>query len=426
MSGAGFVVFAVVMVALLSAINWQVFRWARNAFSLGNKSRTALKTVLIASIALMVIGRLAGRFWPSPWVSVAIAVGSTVELGVVISGALLLVLDAALALAGFARRFARLLRPAAVTPLVTSTADGRARLAVVPPETPRVELPRRAFLTQAAAGSAFLIGSSSSLYGTLKGRHDYVIEEVPIRLPGLARAFDGFSIAQISDVHIGAFTGDAELAIAEELLGRTKADLIVLTGDLLDNDPRLAPQLGRFVRRLVPLARYGVVAVSGNHDFFAGVAAMADAVTAGGGRMLRNDSLVLGDAAAGVALLGVDDVWARRRGAGPDLARAVRLLPRLDGKVAPAVDLPRVLLCHNPSFFADAAGQVGLQLSGHTHGGQVNLGLRPADYLLPGGWVAGRYEQDGSQLYVNRGFGTVGPPARLGAPPEVTRIVLRA
>jgi predicted MPP superfamily phosphohydrolase len=101
-------------------------------------------------------------------------------------------------------------------------------------------------------------------------------------------------------------------------------------------------------------------------------------------------------------------------------------LPRLSGRVAPALDLPRVLLCHNPSFFAEAAGHVALQLSGHTHGGQVNLGIRPADYLLPGGWVAGRYDLNGSALYVNRGFGTVGPPARLGAPPEVTRLVLSA
>jgi predicted MPP superfamily phosphohydrolase len=140
--------------------------------------------------------------------------------------------------------------------------------------------------------------------------------------------------------------------------------------------------------------------------------------------MLRNDAMVIGGAGAGFALLGVDDVYARREGGGPDLSRAVRALPRLAGRVAPAIDLPRLLLCHNPSFFAESAGQVALQISGHTHGGQVNLGIRPAEYLLPGGWVAGRYDRHGSALYVNRGFGTVGPPARIGARPEVTRIVL--
>jgi predicted MPP superfamily phosphohydrolase len=279
-------------------------------------------------------------------------------------------------------------------------------------------------LAQATAGSAFLIGSSSSLYGALKGRYDYSVEEVVVKIPGLPRALDGFSIAQLSDVHVGVFVGDAELAIAEALLKKAKPDLIVLTGDLLDNDARLAGQLGRFIRRLPALAREGVVAISGNHDYFAGIEEMANAVTAAGARMLRNDALVIGDAAAGFALLGVEDVWARREGGGPDLERALRALPRLGGRIAPSLDLPRVLLCHNPSFFEEAAGRVALQLSGHTHGGQVNLGIRPADYILPGGWVAGRYDLHGSALYVNRGFGTVGPPARVGAPPEVTRIIL--
>ncbi len=430
MSVVGIVVFTVLMVAVLSAINAQVFRWARNAFALDDRKRRVLKWTLIASIAGMVLGRVAGRFWPGALATAVIAVGSTVQLAVIISGVLLLVADAALLLGVLLRRVrqrasaASGLAPSALArPKDTERTEAEPR----PASPPASELPRRTFLTQAAAGSAFLIGSSSSLYGALKGRSDYAIEEVPIQLSGLSRALDGFTIAQLSDVHIGAFTGDAELAIAEELVRQTRADLIVLTGDLLDNDGRLAPQLGRFVRRLTPLARHGVVAVSGNHDYFAGIDEMAGAITGGGGRILRNEALVLGGPSAGFALLGVDDVWARRRRiGGPDLAAAITTLPRLAGKHAPALDLPRVLLCHNPSFFDEAAGRVALQLSGHTHGGQVNLGVRPADYVLPGGWVAGRYELGESQLYVNRGFGTVGPPARLGAPPEVTRVVLTA
>jgi predicted MPP superfamily phosphohydrolase len=311
--------------------------------------------------------------------------------------------------------------PASAAPIAGPASSlGLAKAAVAPVG----ELPRRAFLAQATAGSAFLIGSGSALYGALKGRYDYSVEEIVLKIPGWPRALEGFTIAQLSDVHVGVFVGDAELNIAEELLRQAKPDLIVLTGDLLDNDARLAGQLGRFVRRLPVLARDGVVAISGNHDYFAGVEEMAAAVTGAGGRVLRNGSMIVGGAGAGFALLGVDDVWARREGAGPDLQRSVRSLPRLGGLVAPGRDLPRVLLCHNPSFFAESAGQVALQLSGHTHGGQVNLGVRPADYLLPGGWVAGRYDLRGSTLYVNRGFGTVGAPARIGAPPEVTRIIL--
>ena len=416
MSVARLVLFTVVMVLVVGGINAQVFRWARNAFGLGLAGLRLLKAALILSLAGMVLGRVADRFWPSSLTHLVITVASIAQLAAVISGILLLLVDAA----SFAWRLpARLKRRFAPSPAPTAP---RERVAQAAGPT---ELPRRAFLTQAAAGSAFLIGSGSSLYGSLKGRYDYRLEEVSFAIPGLSRALDGFSIAQLSDVHIGVYVGDAELAIAEELLRKAKPDLIVLTGDLLDNDPRLAGKLGRFVRRLTPLARHGVFAISGNHDYFAGVDDVAEAVRGAGARMLRNAGSIIGEPGAGFALLGVDDVWARREGQGPDLERALQALPRVGGRLAPARDLPRVLLCHNPVFFEEAAGRVALQLSGHTHGGQVNLGIRPADYLLPHGWVAGRYDLNGSALYVNRGFGTVGPPARIGARPEVTRIVLR-
>ncbi|HET7543340.1 MAG TPA: metallophosphoesterase, partial [Polyangiaceae bacterium] len=257
----------------------------------------------------------------------------------------------------------------------------------------------------------------------LAGRHDYQLEDVPLRLPGLSRALDGFTIVQLSDIHIGQFVGDAELAAAEALVRRARPDLIVLTGDLLDHDVRYAQQLGRFARKLGGLAREGVVAISGNHDFYAGIQETMSALEAGGADVMRNRGRIIGGR-AGFALLGVDDVWGRRFGMGPNLKRAVATLPPIAGSVAAAQELPRVLLCHNPSFFEAAAPQVGLQLSGHTHGGQINLVVRPADWLLKNGWVAGLYRERGSQLYVNRGFGTAGPPARIGSPPEVTRIIL--
>ena len=90
----------------------------------------------------------------------------------------------------------------------------------------------------------------------------------------------------------------------------------------------------------------------------------------------------------------------------------------------PQTDLPRIVLSHQPKTFRDMAGKCALQLSGHTHGGQINPGFRPADLVFE--FVAGRYERAGSTLWVNRGFGTAGPPSRVGAPPEVTKIVLVA
>lgn len=421
MSVVRLVVFVVLMLVVLGGINAQVFRWARRAFGLGPRARRALQAALGFALLGMLLGRVAGRFWPGFVTTFVITVASVAELAFVISGVLLLFADATGLLLGLPARLGKRLTKAPPSPVAPTLQALSPALQVAP-----MELPRRQFLTQAVAGSAFLIGGTSALYGALKGRYDYSLEEVSFKLPGLGRGLSGFSIAQLSDTHIGVFVGDPELRAAEELLQKARPDLIVLTGDLLDSDPRLADQLGRFVRRLTGLARYGVIAIPGNHDYFAGVEAVAAAVTSAGARMLRNDALIVGDAGAGFSLLGVDDVWARREGNGPDLERAVRALPQLAGRVAPALDLPRVLLCHNPSFFAESAGRVALQLSGHTHGGQVNLGVRPAEYLLEGGWVAGRYARAGSALYVNRGFGTVGPPARIGSAPEVTRIVLTA
>ena len=217
-------------------------------------------------------------------------------------------------------------------------------------------------------------------------------------------------------MHFGTYVGDPELHSAVALMREARPELIVLTGDLLDHDPAYAPWLGRMVRAFTELGpRDGVVVIPGNHDYYAGVDAVLSVSREGGATVLRNQSRLIAE--GHVALVGVDDVWARRNGdgPGPDLARAVT-------GISP--DLPRVLLCHNPVYFPEAAGQVALQLSGHTHGGQVNLGVRPAELVLP--YVEGLYREEGSYLYVNRGFGTAGPPARVGAPPEITLTVLTA
>jgi predicted MPP superfamily phosphohydrolase len=413
-----FYLFFSLTLVVIGALNYYAFRWAGRAFNLPRRARVAFGAVLGLSIAGMALGRVLDAVAPSAAARMVVMVSSVTQLAVIISVALLLVVELVAFLVATVRRFSTRKKPTA---------------APVSPELPIAELlqpsaviPRRAVLTQAAVGSAFLIGSSSSLYGTLIGRHDYAIEEIPLRIPGLSKALDGFTIVQLSDIHVGSFVGDAELNAGLELVRQARPDLIVLTGDLIDHDARMAEQLGRFVRRLGPLAREGVVAITGNHDFYAGVKPTVAALEAAGARVLRNASAVIGGA-QGFSLLGVDDIWAKRFSpeAGPDLERAVASLPLVAGRHI-ARDLPRVLLCHNPSYFEHAAGNVALQLSGHTHGGQVNLVVRPADVFLKNGWVAGHYERSGSSLYINRGFGTAGPPARIGSPPEITRAVLVA
>jgi len=271
-------------------------------------------------------------------------------------------------------------------------------------------------VVEAIGGSAFLAVSGGALgWGAARGRHAFVVEEVAVRVPNLPKALDGYVIGQISDVHVGASVGERELAEGLSRLAEVKADLVVCTGDLVDFDPAYVPQMARALASI--RARDGVHAILGNHDYYTGALAVIEALRGVGVTTLVNDGRVIraGDG-GGFALLGVDDLWAHRYGgAQPSLEQALAAVPR---------DLPRVLLSHQPSTLDLWEGKVALQLSGHTHGGQINPGFRPADAIMR--YVAGRYEAQGTTLWVNRGFGVAGPPARLGAPPEVTKIVLVA
>jgi predicted MPP superfamily phosphohydrolase len=265
---------------------------------------------------------------------------------------------------------------------------------------------------EAIGGAAVLGGTGFAVgWGATRGRHDYRLDEVAVRIPGLPRALDGYVIAQISDIHAGLFVGERELRDGADLIRAAKADLLVVTGDLVDFDARYAPALARALADLAP--RDGVYAILGNHDNYAGADGVSDAVVAAGVKLLVNDGTVIRSKdGGGFALLGVDDKWAYRYGGiGPQLDKAL-------SSVAPG--LPRVLLSHQPDTFDAFAGTIALQLSGHTHGGQI----APAGAILH--YRAGRYEKGGSTLYVNRGFGVAGPPVRIGVPPEITKLVLVA
>ncbi len=266
-------------------------------------------------------------------------------------------------------------------------------------------------------GGIAVVGATGSLvgWGAAFGRYEFEVDEVPVRIPGLPRALDGYTIAQISDIHIGMLVGERDIAAGLEKLARTKSDLVVLTGDMLDFDPRFIPEAARIFSRI--RARDGVYAIYGNHDHYTGASAVGEGLRKVGIDVLVNDGRVIRPKdGGGFALLGVDDLAGLRNGGvGPRLDLAERAVPD---------DRPRILLSHQPRTMDLWAGRVALQLSGHTHGGQFNPGFRPADFFMR--YVAGRYEVGGSTLWVNRGFGVVGPPARVGAPPEVTKIVLVA
>jgi hypothetical protein len=451
-----FAVFFSVLFVVLTGLCVYIHRRASTVLGLSRRGRLVLGGLLAAGVVASTLGRLLGGLLSDAFLRVVAAFGMTVMLSVIISAVLLAVVDLPRILVSLIARRIRSKpavdrsvevaapaaaregapaaaarsavgvevekeSPEAAAPAVNEAKTEATNTSPAIPEntTTKPSLSRRAFVTHAAAGSAFFIGTGSAAYGAIFGRHDYVIEEVAIPIPGLPKSLDGFSIAQLSDIHIGLFVGERELNAAEELVRKARVDMVVMTGDLIDSHARYAPELGRLARRLGPLARRGVVAIPGNHDYFAGIEETLAALRGGGATVLKNSGITVGDGGGSFALLGVDDVWAARmnRGGGPNLKAALTSVP---------LDLPRVLLCHNPVYFPEVAGDVALQLSGHTHGGQVNLVVRPADLVLPYGYVAGQYERNGSRLYINRGFGTAGPPARVQAPPEVTRVVLVA
>jgi predicted MPP superfamily phosphohydrolase len=270
---------------------------------------------------------------------------------------------------------------------------------------------RRAF---EAIGGAAMVGATGVAlgWGTTAGRHDYVVREIPVKIPGLPKELDGYVIAQMSDIHSGTFVGEREFRQAAEILRKIRPDLLAVTGDTVDMDARHAPPIARALADNAP--RDGVVAILGNHDYYSGAAAVSQAMRDAGILLLVNDARILrpGDG-GGFALIGLDDAWARDYGGhGQDWKRATASLPS---------ELPRILLAHQPRAFLQAQGKVALQLSGHTHGGQIEPGN-----MLMRGFVAGRYEQGGSTLYVNSGFGVAGPPARIGVPPEITKVILVA
>jgi uncharacterized protein len=271
---------------------------------------------------------------------------------------------------------------------------------------------RRAFVHQAAVGGAVSVGVGATLYGTLLGRHDYQLETVPIKLARLPRTLDGFHLVQLSDLHVGNFVGEYEFRRGLELVRRARPDAVVLTGDLIDHDVRFLPELGRFVRLLGEHAP--VYAVMGNHDHYAGVDAVEHTLARAGAAVLTNRHVQIGKGKDSFILAGLDDVFGSGE-RGPHLTRTFAGAPP---------ELARVLLSHNPGYYPTSQAHADLTLSGHTHGGQITLFINPAELVLRHGLVRGHYLRDGSQLYVNRGFGTAGPPTRVGSPPEITQLVL--
>jgi len=275
---------------------------------------------------------------------------------------------------------------------------------------------RRLFLARITGGAVATMASASVAGGMISARGEHEIVDVEIKLAKLPRTLDGFSIVQLSDLHTGMTIDRAFVQRVVDHANALAPDLVVLTGDLVDGPVAdLADDVAPFAQLT---AKHGVYAVTGNHEYYAGVDGWIAAISKLGVKYLRNERVTIGDGDASFELAGVDDHsadnWA---GHGEDLPAATR--GRDPNKAL-------VLLAHQPRQVRRAERHgVDLQLSGHTHGGQI----WPWHYMVKlqqGGLLAGHYDHEGTQLYVTRGCGYWGPPVRLLAPLEITRIILRA
>ena len=286
---------------------------------------------------------------------------------------------------------------------------------------------RHEFLSQAALAVG-AVPAATFAFGIISGAHDYTVENIPLKIPQLPSAFKGLKIAQISDIHTGSFFNKTAVKGGVEMLMREKPDVVFFTGDLVNNESKeVQNYFDVFNKVKAPL---GVFSTLGNHDYGdyvqwneqdekqANLTKLIRIHQSIGFQPLLNDAVELGD---DCWLLGVEN-WGKApfRQSGK-LAETLSKVP---------ADAFKILLSHDPSHF-DAQvldTDIDLTLSGHTHGMQFGIerfGIKfsPVSFKYPK-W-AGLYQVGKQYLYVNRGFGFLGFPGRVGIYPEITNFTLK-
>jgi len=260
-----------------------------------------------------------------------------------------------------------------------------------------------------------LLGLGVTLWGFVNARRTAAVVSVDVPIAELPAALHGFTIAQISDIHVGPTIKRPYLRRIVEAVNALKADMVAVTGDLVDGSVN---DLGTHVAPLASLSsRHGTFFVTGNHEYYSGAPAWVAELRRLGLKVLMNEHVVLDHGAASLVVAGVTDHSAHH------FDPAQRSDPHAAIAGAPGHATVRVLLAHQPRS-AEAAEQAGfqLQLSGHTHGGQFlpwNLFVR-----LQQPFTAGLHKLRRLWVYTSRGTGYWGPPKRFGAPSEITRLRL--
>jgi len=381
--------FDVLELLIFLTVQWRITTlWLRAA-----RRRTALWATILAGAvylfdALMVLGWLLD-IKPSPNVQIA-------------PGLLSLALGTAALAYGYSATLIVLVR-AILHPLQ---------------KLPAVEFnPFRRRVLSAAGNLAVAAPFVALAYGALVERLDFQVREVDIPMPGLPDDLDGLRIVQISDIHLSPFLSEAQLARVIDAANGLRAHLAAITGDLISQrgDP-----IDACIRQLARLKTdAGAVGCMGNHERYARLQNYTAAAAARVGiPFLRDRSLPLRFGKATLNIAGVDY---------QPFSDKAKYLSSAAGLVVPGET--NVLLSHNPDVFPVAAQQgYNLMLAGHTHGGQVSVeildqAINPARFFTP--YVYGLYRQGPAAAYVTRGIGTIGIPARIGAPPEISLVRLR-
>ncbi len=273
---------------------------------------------------------------------------------------------------------------------------------------------RRDFLAQVLAGGATTFAIALSGWGVWSAVRPVEVKRLTVRLKKLPEALRGLRLVQLTDMHVGPTIGRNFVEDIVSKVNELDADIVAITGDLIDGS---VEELGEAVRPLGRLrAKHGTYFVTGNHEYYSGADEWLTFLLEIGVRPLRNEHVEVGDNGASIHVAGVDDWTAHQfgNGHGSDMSRA------LEGRDETK---PVVLLAHQPVHFDQAKEHgVDLQISGHTHGGQIF----PFGFLtrLVQPFLSGLHRRGDSQIYVSSGTGYWGPPMRIAAPSEITLIEL--
>lgn len=286
-----------------------------------------------------------------------------------------------------------------------------------------IRITRRDFLklVGAAALELFLLGIGGAGYGYLMEPNWLKVETIRLKLPRLSRQFSGLRVAQISDIHMGGWMNLERFQRAADLVLEQKPDVLLITGDFLIGHDAAAISQQTIEDLILGLSRladsFPTFAVLGNHDYWTDVGTVRHILSSSGITELTNAVFTLKRAEESLHLCGVDDIWEGDA--------------RLDDVIAQlGDDGSAILLAHEPDF-ADtsaATGRFDLQLSGHTHGGQIVLPLLGPPVLPYMGrkYPSGLYKVGEMFQYTNRGVGMARLPLRINCPPEVTLFVLES